>query len=247
MSKVGKDYIIQQYEDGAENYAKYTTNIGLWSSERHVFTQYLSHDDKILDLGCGAGRTTYGLRKLGYHKLLGVDLTAGMIKKAKMLHSHFATQVNFEVGDATQLKQGDHSFDAVIFSFNGLMSIPRQENRLKAMKEVYRVLKEGGIFIFTTHDREADTRYLPFWEEEKKKWEEGKQRKDIHDYGDIIVYSEGEGRDIFVHITDKAEVTSMLKETGFHLIEEFYRPDRFEESDAVKAHSGPCRFWIVKK
>ena len=46
----------------------------------------------------------------------------------------------------------DEEFDYVMFSFNGLDSI-NHEDRLKGLKEIRRVLKQDGLFVFSSHNR----------------------------------------------------------------------------------------------
>ena len=86
------------------SYSNDTFNIGLWESEKIFITKYFSKEGKILDLGCGAGRTTIGLFKLGYKDLIGVDLTPSMIEEAMKNSSKAGIKVQFEIGDACNLK-----------------------------------------------------------------------------------------------------------------------------------------------
>ena len=44
------------------------------------------------------------------------------------------------------------SFDAVIFSFNGLGCVYPDASRVKCLAECSRVLKAGGVFIFSLHN-----------------------------------------------------------------------------------------------
>lgn len=245
--KVKVDFIKSQYRSGIKSYADFTKEVGLWDSEKHLFQKYLQTEDKILDLGCGTGRTTFPLYQLGYIHIIGVDLTPEMIEKAQELNPYFETNIDFEVGDALKLRFADMAFDRVIFSFNGLMSIPNQANRTKALSEINRVLKNKGIFIFTTHDREQEPQFFDFWKAEKERWVEGHQNPKLYEYGDLITQSKNESRDIFIHIPDQKEVRDLLLQNGFELIETFYRSDKFEESEQVKAKSGECRFWVARK
>ena len=149
----------------------YQTVDGLLPGEEALLNMLLPRikDARILDLGIGGGRTTkYLLQITGDYT--GVDYvpqfaedTARKYPSAKIL-----------CGDATNLKEfKDETFDFVLFSFNGIDSLT-QEDRLKVLKEVHRVLCKDGIFMFSTHNR--DYRYfnklpwqrriefnVPFW------------------------------------------------------------------------------------
>jgi SAM-dependent methyltransferase len=247
MSKITADYIMSQYRSGIDNYSFYTKEVGLWASEKHVFQKYLEKEFSVLDLGCGTGRTTFPLFKLGFQDIIGVDLTPEMIAAAKQLNHHFQTQIRFETGNATHLAFDDHTFHATIFSFNGLMSIPGHLQRVKAIKEIHRVLKIDGLFIFTTHDRDEEPSFFEFWKKEKEKWLEGNQNPELYEFGDLITSSKNESREIFIHIPNKQEIVKLLNENGFNVLKTFYRSDHFNESPEVKKQSGECRFWIASK
>jgi len=247
MEKIDLSFIKAQYESGTEAYFQTSKEVGLWASEKHVFQQHLKPTDHILDLGCGTGRTTFALFKMGYTHIRGVDLTPGMITSANQLNEHFGLAIPFAVGDACKLGFENSRFDAVIFSFNGLMSIPGRENRVKALEEIHRVLIPGGVFLFTTHDRDSEPAYLSFWEEQRQLWEEGKQDERLFEFGDLITTSKNETAPIFIHIPDRPEIEAFVGASGFKLVETFYRSERFDESPEVKAVSGECRFWVVRK
>uniref|UniRef100_UPI00146F81A2 class I SAM-dependent methyltransferase n=1 Tax=Kuenenia stuttgartiensis TaxID=174633 RepID=UPI00146F81A2 len=46
----------------------------------------------------------------------------------------------------------DDTFDFVLFSYNGLDSMGNN-NRLKTLKEIHRILKKDGVFVFSSHNR----------------------------------------------------------------------------------------------
>ena len=247
MQKINRQFIIKQYQSGVSNYTAATTELGLWASEKAMFKKYLNRTDAILDIGCGTGRTTFALFQMGFHDIIGLDLTPEMIESAHHLDEQFNTKIPFVVGDALDLKYEDQQFDVVIFSFNGLMSIPKAVNREKALQEINRVLKKGGRFLFTTHDREKDPKYLDFWKQQTNLWQGQKQDTRLFEFGDLITSSGNEEGLIFIHIPNEAEVRNLLESAGFSVLETFFRSDKFDESNLVKQYSGECRFWIGEK
>ena len=117
-------------------------------SEKKLIKEYFK--GKILDLGCGCGRTTKYLSDKKYN-VVGVDITKGMINLAKKRYP----KINFQVGDACELNFPDKTFDVVFFSYNGLDYIYPEEKRILAIKEISRVLKGEGIFIYSSHNPKA--------------------------------------------------------------------------------------------
>ncbi len=247
MQKVDQNFIKRSFSPVIDHYSQAAKEIRLWESEQYLFKKYYKElDGRILDIGCGAGRTTFALAQLGYQNIIGLDLSNEMIQAAEEIEEEFNYEIEFVVGDAINLSFADSSFDYALFSFNGLMQIPEYQNRLQALKEIKRVLKSGGIFIFTTHDREGDTDYRDFWAEEEKRWERGQEDQRLYEYGDRIIEDDNLARELFLHFPNRAEVIKMIKEANLELIKDFYRSEVAEESKAVKEFSNDCRFWVVK-
>jgi SAM-dependent methyltransferase len=105
---------------------------------------------RILDLGCGAGRTTHFLHDWGAD-VIGVDISPELIRQAQRR----APEIDFRVGDAARLDFDDSMFDAVVFSYNGLDCLFPKERRLQAIAEISRVLRREGQFIFSHHNLAA--------------------------------------------------------------------------------------------
>lgn len=82
MKKIDKNFITDSFEEVRETYRNATSDVGLWKSERYVVEKYFQKDKNILDIGCGAGRTTINLFKMGYQNIIGLDLTPSMLQEA---------------------------------------------------------------------------------------------------------------------------------------------------------------------
>lgn len=106
----------------------------------------------MLDIGVGGGRTTRHFAPLA-RTYLGVDYSAAMIAHCRLAFPSF----QFAVADARHLGfAADESYDFVLFSYNGIDHLDRGE-RMKALGEMRRVLRPGGLMVFSSHN----SNYLP--------------------------------------------------------------------------------------
>ena len=101
----------------------------------------------MLDLGVGAGRTAWHFapRVSSY---LGLDYARAMVERCQ----RDLPAYRFIVGDASDLGfAADNSYDFVLFSYNGIdhLELPDRERALAEMK---RVLRPGGIMAFSSHN-----------------------------------------------------------------------------------------------
>ncbi len=102
----------------------------------------------VLDIGCGSGRTTAILKNLS-GVYVGLDYSLEMVESCRKRFEG----VDFLHGDVRNMSEfKEREFDCVMFSFNGLDSI-NHDDRLKGLREIRRVLKKDGLFIFSSHNR----------------------------------------------------------------------------------------------
>lgn len=125
----------------------------LFEAERVLFEKMLPviKDSKILDIGIGGGRTTKHLLQIS-SDYTGVDYVPEFAEETAKKFP----DANILCGDARDMKEfEDEAFDFILFSYNGIDSVSH-EDRLKILKETYRVLKKGGIFMFSSHNRDYE-------------------------------------------------------------------------------------------
>src|SRR5262245_5082650 len=102
------------YWSAAAPVASFSHPVDLARFEAHV-----PKDARILDVGCGWGRTLAELGDAGWTRLTGVDVAPGMIERGRELHPG----LDLHVGEASDLPFERGSFDAVVL-FAVLTTIP---------------------------------------------------------------------------------------------------------------------------
>ncbi|MEM3433400.1 MAG: methyltransferase domain-containing protein [Candidatus Methanomethyliaceae archaeon] len=111
---------------------------------------------RVLNIGCYEPiDETYWVHLVGeWHAL---DINERVIRTARrmveeVLPSRLLSKLSFIVGDATALPIQSGSYDVVV-AFSTIDHIPGREERAKAIREISRVLKQGGVFVITVPNR----------------------------------------------------------------------------------------------
>ena len=134
---------------------------------------------------------------------------------------------------------------AFVFSYNGMQCIPGKKNRDNVIKEVYRVLKPGGVYIFTAHNRDDSGPHQTEWDIERIKWDNGTQDPNLEIFGDK--YPTHNGEKVFVHFSSVNEMKEFINQRNFEILEHVKREDICEEREEVKEFSGSTWFWVIRK
>jgi len=143
-------------------------NIGEMQPEFAALQRQGRFDGPILDSGCGVGVTALALASSGY-KVVGLDLSASAIDKAKITAGKLELEVEFATADLTADTGYSSYFNTVI---DGLVfhSLPR-ESRDDYIRTAARALAPGGKFfalVFATEAFPSEIGFGPraFTEEE---------------------------------------------------------------------------------
>ena len=127
--------------------------------------QWLTPESRILDYGCGYGRTLGQLSESGYQNLIGFDPAPAMVASARQ---RFPT-IRFEEIGSTHLPVADASVDATLL-FSVLTCVPTDDGQRAIVEEVGRVLKPGGLFYISDLWLQTDERNLERYNRDQTKY-----------------------------------------------------------------------------
>lgn len=101
--------------------------------------------DTILDIATGTGDLAINLAKTSASKIIGFDISPGMLEvgKKKITHKQLDHKIKMVLGDSEKMPFDDNSFDAITVAFG----IRNFENLEQGLSEILRVLKPNGIFV----------------------------------------------------------------------------------------------------
>ena len=104
-----------------------------------------------LDYGCGAGRSTRFLKRLGL-ETVGVDVSPDMLEQARSQDN----SGEYRLITGGKLPFEEASFDIVFSSFV-FLEVARLQEVEAILTEMKRVLRKNGIIVFVTSSLEAPT------------------------------------------------------------------------------------------
>ena len=108
------------------------------------FSQQVGNKRPVWDLGCGPGQTTEYLKSLGV-EISGLDLSENILQQAKTIHP----DIHFQKGNILELEFENDSIAGIV-AFYAIVHFTKEQAGI-AFSEIFRVLKPGGLFLFTYH------------------------------------------------------------------------------------------------
>lgn len=146
------DELKQRYEQIATSLDYNTTacDYNLRELEIETALEYMCEGLTTLDVGCGLGYAVVKYASLNKIKAYGIDYAGNMIAGAKKLLKEnkpaLIGEVYFQEASVLELPYADNFFD-VVTSSRCLMALLDWELQKKALVEINRVLKPGGILV----------------------------------------------------------------------------------------------------
>ncbi len=154
----------------------------------------------ILDLGCGNGRNMKPFK--GKFKLIGIDYSREMVKKAKEFAKKKKIDAEFILSDVRYLplENAKTEYAIAIAVYHNLYP----EELENALKELHRVLAPGGEAFVTVWNR-MQKRFLFKTSDQKIPWTRRKDNKVFYRY---------------YHIYTRGKMRRIIKKAGFEIVME---------------------------
>lgn len=141
-----KEEVAQMFNNISANYdfLNHFLSLGidhLWR-KRAVKQLKTVQPKMLLDLATGTGDFAIACLKLNPDKIIGMDISSGMLEvgKVKMKKRAFDHIIDMQLGDSENLPFESNTFDAITVGFG----VRNFENLEKGLSEMLRVLKPGG-------------------------------------------------------------------------------------------------------
>ena len=101
--------------------------------------------DTVLDIATGTGDLAINLAKTSATKIVGFDISPGMLEvgKKKIAQKQLEHKIEMVLGDSEKMPFEDNTFDAITVAFG----IRNFENLEQGLSEILRVLKPNGMFV----------------------------------------------------------------------------------------------------
>jgi ubiquinone/menaquinone biosynthesis C-methylase UbiE len=232
--------LFNSYEDvkRAEAYAKLEFPGTYYLAYRDLPGIILEHVNgrRALDFGCGTGRSTRFLQKIGFDTI-GVDISADMIKKAQEIDPEGDYRL-IEDGNFSSFKK--NSFDLVlsVFTFD---NIPVMENKIKILREMENLLKSDGRIVNLVSSPEI---YKNEWASfSTRDFPENKHAKS----GDIVKIIQTDTEDkrpVEDVICSNKDYLDIFKRAGLELVKT-YKPLAFENEPYKWVNETRIAPWVI--
>jgi len=165
---------------------------------------------RVLDAGCGYGRITLPLARLGY-RVDGIDLSPEMVEAASQAARTERLEVGVMLGSMTRPALEDSTYDAVICLWSAFNELLDESEQLAAVKEMRRILVPDGLLLIEGR---------PYHEPTEQEITEGLRRGP----GRRVEWGLVEGILNPHYRHDEASLSRLCSEAGFERFEIALRP-----------------------
>jgi ubiquinone/menaquinone biosynthesis C-methylase UbiE len=118
--------------------------------------KFLSDQHNCLEIAPGPGYFSIELAKMGNFNITGMDISKDFIEICKNNASRENLQINFVVGNVSEMPFEDNSFEFIFCS----AAFKNFKESVKALQEMYRVLKENCTCLIMDMNPEVSSQEL---------------------------------------------------------------------------------------
>ena len=176
---------------------------------------------RLLNVGCGHGADFIPFKDS--FELHGIDFSSGMLKQAEKFAVKYGLTASLVEADARQLPCADASFDWAI-AVAVYHHLETEDDRLRALREIYRVLRPGGEAFVTVWNR-----WQPrFWLRRRDILVPWRQRQKT-------LYR-------FYHLFSRRELAGLARRAGFEVVASYSKKRRrlFPRNVCLLVRKGPA-------
>lgn len=144
-----KEQVAQMFDNISENYdgLNRVISFGIDVKWRKKVVAIVGEGNpkQILDIATGTGDLAIMMASLNPEKIVGLDISAGMLEvgKQKIAKANLSDKIEMIVGDSENMPFDDNTFDAITVSFG----VRNFANLDKGLQEIRRVLKPKGKLV----------------------------------------------------------------------------------------------------
>lgn len=136
------------------------------ASIQFILEKKISTQMCILDIGCNLGSLVNDLSRLGYNSSFGIDVNDSAIMRGINKYPYLRNRLL--AYDGTEFPFADKSFDNIV-SFDVIEHIPDLN---KHFREVNRMLKPNGLYIFQTPNKRVNVPWEIIYYRSLSKWKD---------------------------------------------------------------------------
>ncbi len=137
----------------ARQYDRYTREYRLAEIRRNAraVASQIQEGNAVLEVAPGPGYLAIELAKLGKNKLTGMDISRDCVEIARKNAREEGVDVEFREGNVSSMPFQDNTFDFIVCT----LAFKNFKEPLKALREMYRVLRPGGRALLMEMNRNA--------------------------------------------------------------------------------------------
>lgn len=228
----------------ADDYDRYFASTNLLTTDVDYLIRHFSKPGRLVDLGCGTGRVLVRFARLGF-QVTGVDLSRPMLAVVKKKQEQTGLPIQLVESNLCDLLCFRPAvFDYACCMFSTLGMVVGSDQRNRAVAEVYRILRPGGLFGLHVHNlwynwNDPIGRRWLLWDVARRLWRS-------KEAGDKVQAQYRGIPNLRLHLFTRREIRRLLTSHGFEIIDQTaLAPDRSGPLDSKLVGWVRANGWLI--